>query len=232
MKNFIFLLFTTLLVSSCSHITGSGNIVTEQRNTGAFTKVITSSGFEVEIKKGDAINVTVEADDNIIKKIITEADNGVLRIKLNVSNVQDAHLKVYITAPGINSISASSGSDVTVKDTLKNSSEINLEASSGATISSYVDAPTITANTSSAGEISVKGRTKNFNAESSSGATINALELLTENTTATVSSGADARVQSSVSLTANASSGGSIHYKGGGGNVKINTSSGGSVNKE
>lgn len=231
MKNLLIVFASLLFFSACRYRTGSGNIVTEKRSTGSFTGVSAAGGFQVEIKNGPAEEVTVEADDNLIKYIETDVSGGQLRIRLKVHNVNDAHLKVFITAPEINKLNASAAADIEAKDGLKSSGEINLQASSAAKITTAVDAPSVKADASSAGEISLSGRTKNFTAESSSGSNIKASQLLSENTVATASSGASAHVHASVTLEANASSGGNINYLGGA-NVKVSQSSGGSVNKE
>jgi hypothetical protein len=231
MKNLLILLFLIIGLNSCDNITGNGNIVTDKRQLGNFTAISVGGGFNVEVKIGATQEVTVEADDNLIEYVETKVSNGKLLINMRQHSLTNAHLHVYITASEINSINASAGADVDVKDQLKSAEEINLTASSGATINSSVDAPNVTAHTSSAGIINVDGRTRNFNAESSSGASINATKLLSENTEAVTSSGASAHVYSSVQLNANASSGGSINYTGGG-TTKINTSSGGSVSKD
>ncbi|MEP6711210.1 MAG: head GIN domain-containing protein [Ferruginibacter sp.] len=231
MKNVLIIISVLCFFSACRFKTGSGNIVTEKRSTSAFTGVNASGGFEIEIKNGPVEQVTVEADDNIIKDIETNVSDGQLKIRVRTNNLHDAHLKVFITAPQINKITASAGADITVKDELRSSDEINLQASSGSKIITALDAPSVSADASSAGDIEVSGRTKTFNVESSSGSSVKASQLLSENTIATASSGATANVHASVSLQANASSGGNINYKGGG-STKINQSSGGSVNKE
>ena len=231
MRNLLIVSAGLLLFSACSHRTGSGNIVTEKRTTSSFTGVNAAGGFEIEIKNGPAEEVTIEADDNIIKYIKTNVEDGQLKIRLKINNVNEAHLKVFITAPEINKINTSAAAVLTVKDGLKSAGEINLQASSGSKITAAVDAPSVVANASSAGDIIINGRTKTFTAESSSGSSIKAFQLLSENTVATASSGASTNVHASVSLNANASSGGNVKYKGVT-NAKINQSSGGSVSKE
>jgi hypothetical protein len=52
MKNLLILFVSAILLSSCANITGSGNIVTENRHTDSFTGVQVGGGFDVEIKKG------------------------------------------------------------------------------------------------------------------------------------------------------------------------------------
>jgi len=231
MQKLVILFTAVLFLSACRYKTGSGNIVTEVRETGSFTGVSVSGGFEVELRQSGNEEVVVEADDNIIKYINTKVGKGELVINLDDLNVHDAHLKVLISAPSINSIKVSAGSDFLVKDELKSGEKIRLKASSGSHIKSAVDAPEVEADASSAGEISISGRTRDFNAETSSGASILAKELLSENTVVQASSGSTAKVHASVKLEAKASSGASITYRGAA-SVQKSTSSGGAVEKE
>lgn len=226
----IFLAFSVL--AGCRMKRGSGNIVTEKRNTGSFKGISVGGGFNVELKTG-ATEVIVESDDNIIKYIETEVENGQLKVRLShINNLSDAHLKVYISSPEINDIEASASADIEAKDVLKSGGTMELHSSSGSNINAKLDAPEIIANASSGGGIDLSGRTRDLKATSSSGSTIDAKELLSENTTANVSSGATAHVHASLSLDATASSGGHITYRGGAVNVKKSESSGGGVEKE
>ena len=230
-KIFIFLL-PVLLFTACRYKSGSGNIVTEKRNTGSFTSISVGGGFEVELRHADVTELTIEADDNLIKYIHTDVSDGKLRIRLEEINVHDAHLKVFITAPEINDINASAAAAVVVKDGLKSSGSIKLQASSGANIKTGVDAPGIVADASSGGELEISGKTMTLKATSSSGSAIHAKDLLSENTTANASSGAKINVHASLSLDATASSGGNISYRGGATDVKKSASSGGDIEKE
>jgi hypothetical protein len=65
-----------LLFSACRYKSGSGNIVTEVRETGSFTGIRVSGGFEVELRHAGNEEVIVEADDNIIKYINTTVRKG------------------------------------------------------------------------------------------------------------------------------------------------------------
>jgi len=173
----------------------------------------------------------VEADDNVMKYIETtvNGDNLKIGLKDHVS-LSNTHMKVFITAPQINGIKASSGSDVTVKDLLKNTGRLALNASSAGSITANIDAPEVEADASSGASIQLSGKTRDLNVTVSSGSDLKAGELSSENTVVNSSSGSSATVHASVSLNANASSGASIHYYGGG-NVQKNVSSGGSVDK-
>ncbi|MEP6676865.1 MAG: head GIN domain-containing protein [Ferruginibacter sp.] len=230
MKKLLTLILAAAVFSSCHHITGSGNIITEKRSTADFHAISVSAGIEVELHNGPT-NVVVEADDNVIRYINTTVKGNTLKIYITGhNNFTDAHLKVLVSANGITALDAASAAEIKVKDILSGVDKIDFNVSSAGKINAEVDAPSIAVEGSSAGDIHLKGRTKDLRANSSSAATIQAGDLMTETANVEVSSGAKADVHSSVSLNANASSGGDISYRGGG-NAVINSSSGGSVHK-
>ena len=220
------------MMGSCMYKKGSGNIITQTRTTGTFKGVEIAGGFEVEIKNGPAVNVVLEADDNLVKYIEVKVVDNELKVRLENINVSDAHLKIFITAPEINHVDASAGAEIVVKDILKSFETISVKASSGSNIKTALDAPEIKADVSSGGELTLSGRTKDLHATSSSGSSISASELLSENSYVNVSSGASAHVYASVSIDANASSGGNISYRGAATNIKKSESSGGEVKKD
>jgi len=231
MRKLLFLSIIIIALSSCHFISGSGNIITQTRPTGDFQRFSTSSGIDVELTTGPVIQVIVEADDNVMKYIETTVNGDNLHIGLKDHvNLSNTHMKVYITAPQINGIKASSGSDVIVKDLLKNTGKLALDASSAGSITADIDAPEVEADVSSGASIKLSGKTRNLDATASSGSNLKAGDLLSENTVVSSSSGSSATVHASVSLQANSSSGASIHYYGGA-NVQKNVSSGGSVDK-
>ena len=83
MKNIAFTIVITGLLISCGHKSGSGHIITQNRETGSFTALSASGGFEVELTKGAAEKMVIEADDNLIKYIETKVVNDELRIRLD-----------------------------------------------------------------------------------------------------------------------------------------------------
>lgn len=109
MKNLVILPVVLLLtfLSSCSkdNINGSGDLISESRNVGDFTKVKSEGVFEVMITQGNDQSVQVIADDNIIHKVKTVVTNNELRLYLdNDNNYGSISVEVIITVPSINSI--------------------------------------------------------------------------------------------------------------------------------
>jgi len=233
MKHFFILLCTVFTLVSCDQTTGSGNIVTETRNTGSFDAISVGGSFDVEVKMGDAMSVVAEADDNIMKYIETKVSGNTLKISTEgLHSFSDVHMKVYVTVPVLTAVSASASAEVVGENILTNADKLVFKASSSASIKAEVNAPDIVTDANSSASITLRGKTKNHKTEASSSAEINAFELLTENTTANVSSSANIEVHASVSLNAHASSSGSVEYKGAATVTKSENSSGTVSKKE
>ncbi|MGC9343739.1 MAG: GIN domain-containing protein, partial [Bacteroidales bacterium] len=87
-KNLLFvLLFPVLLFTSCvgwmdEGITGNGNVESEIREVGNFHGIEAASGLNVFVEFGEMSNdIEVVADENLLEYIITEVDDGMLKIK-------------------------------------------------------------------------------------------------------------------------------------------------------
>lgn len=230
MKRILLLFISAAALAACHIKSGSGNIITEKRNTGSFDGINVGGGFEVEVSQGNNREVTVEADDNLIKYVITDVENGKLKIRLDDINARHAHLKVYVTSPEISFIKASAGAEVKTRDVIRSGNSIQLNASSGSQVNAAVDAPNIDADASSGSEVNLSGKTRTVSLDASSGSQINADELQSETAQAHASSGASASIHASVKLDAKASSGGHVSYKGGAVVNKVE-SSGGEVSR-
>ena len=232
MKQLAFFLITLLAFTSCNQRTGSGNIITETRQTADFTGVSVGGAFTMEIKNGPITQVQVEADDNIIGLIETNVSGNVLKIRTrNGSSFSNAHFKVYVTAPEINSIHASGASDITSTSQLKSANKIFIELSGAANIKAAIDAPQVYSSVSGAGTIELSGRTKNYMAKISGSGRIKSAELMSENTDVHVSGAGSAKVHASVNLKANISGAGTVGYSGGAA-VQQHISGAGTLNNE
>ena len=150
MRRIFFLLIIIASFASCEYTTGSGNIVTENRSAGSFSGISVGGDFDVEVKIGSTTEVKVEADDNIIKHIETRVSGNILRIRTeDLHNYRDVHMKVYITTPSLNKISASASARVNVDDLLKSNERLSFNASSAGNINAEVEAPEVEADASS-----------------------------------------------------------------------------------
>mgnify|MGYP000197484410 CR=1 FL=1 len=233
-KQLFFLLFTTVLLSSCNanlfnSVNGDRNVITENRSTkDNFTKIAVSTGLDLYISQGSKNEITVEADENLHDIIITEVNDGVLKIYAEKNIWKAKARKVFVTVKTLDGVTATSGADVYSKETL-HVDTIKLKTTSGADIRISLNANTVETSATSGSDIEVSGTSNNHISSATSGASIDAFNLKSKNVTVKVSSGADINVYASESITAKASSGGDIDFKGNPKKINKKSSSGGDV---
>lgn len=226
---FIATVSTSCMIDGLNTVTGNRNVVTEERNIQEdFDKVKVGQGIELYITQDSKTSLVIKADENLHKLIRTEVENGVLKI-YSKRNIRRAKSKrVYLSAPIINGIKATSGSDVVTENTIT-ADTFDASTSSGADARIEVNANTVNTKSSSGADLIIKGKANYHNTSASSGSSVKAYGLKSKNVTAKVSSGADIDLHASVSLKAKASSGGDIDYRGNPKNVDKRKSSGGSI---
>jgi hypothetical protein len=227
-----------LLAASCNgkidlgnSITGSGKVITEQRNVTNFDKVTVCCGLECEIIQAPTYKVTVEADDNLIKDIKTTVVNGTLKISTDYGNyINVTSKKIIVEMPNVKSLETTSGSSLkTLKSIHENS--LSLKTSSGSEMNVEAESDTIRLESSSGSEQKIRGKALVLFTSSSSGSTIEADDLLANEVSSQSTSGSSTDVNPLISLKAKASSGSSIEYKNKPKTVTKEESSGGSVSK-
>jgi hypothetical protein len=236
---FIIVTITALLFASCNFaanmksIRGNGNVTTEKRIvTGDFKSVEVSNAIDLVIEQSDVTEITVEADDNLQKEIITKVENGVLIISCDYNSfINIKSKKVTVKMPLIHKLEASSSSTIKSINTLKGEN-ISLEASSAGSINVNLEADAVFCEASSGSEITVNGKALKLETASSSGSEIDAKGLLANDIIANSSSGSSISVHPLVSLNAKASSGSEINYDVVPKKIILEESSGSSISKQ
>lgn len=227
----IVLVLLGLLSTSClmTGVIGSRNVTTENREINEdFTGIKVSQGIEVVLTQDAQVSLSAEMDDNLHELLITEVEDGILKMYFEKNVSKRKASIIYLSMPKISSIKTSSGSEVDSNNTLK-VNDLYVDASSGSEINLRVDANSIESESSSGSEIDLIGTCISLSADSSSGSQIDADELQAETVNAEASSGSDINVYASESLTAKASSGASIDCDGNPKEKSIKKSSGGDV---
>lgn len=239
LTKFIAITIAAILFTSCdftihtNRIKGSGHVTTENRNVSSdFKSIEISNALDLEVEQSDKAEIKVIADDNLQNEIVTKVENGVLIISCKYSNFTNVNSKrIIVKMPIIEELQASSASSIKSINMLKGTS-INLHASSAANIDVAIEFDNVDCESSSAAEITVKGKSLKLNTQASSGSSINAFDLLVNEVTADVSSGSTTKVHPIVNLNAQASSGGDISYNKDPKSIQQKSTSGGSIHKE
>ena len=197
-----------------------------------FDSIEVSAGIEVLFTQDSAYTVEVESLDGGFDKIKLEKDGDTLVIKRpgqRWNRGQQPRYKVYVTAPELTDVEATSASSF--RASAIDTSDLDLEVSSAASIRiGALSADEVDADSSSAGSIEIAaGACSELSADASSGSSISAGDLACESVEADVSSGASITARASQDVVADASSGGSVTVLGGPESTEIDKSSGGSV---
>ncbi|MBZ4036764.1 DUF2807 domain-containing protein [Flavobacterium sp. 17A] len=233
---FIIATITALLFASCNFnmnaIEGSGNVTTEKRTVnGEFKNISVSNAIDLVIEQSDKTEITVEADDNLQKEIVTKVENGTLIIECKYSSFRNITSKtVTVKLPAIHKIEASSASTVETNG-LFLGEDITLEASSAASMDMKMESDRISIDAESGSSVGIEGKALSLSVSAASGGSIDAEGLMANDVHADASSGGTLAVRPILSLKADASSGGNIDYSGDPKKVEKSASSGGNVNK-
>ncbi|NRD20482.1 DUF2807 domain-containing protein [Winogradskyella eckloniae] len=229
----------SMLMFSCNFsmqlgegVSGNGNVIKDERPIqNNFDKIKVSQGLDVHITQSSTPSLTVEADENLMDLIMTDIEDGTLKIYSSENIRRATSKKVLVNVESIASIKATSGSDVLSKNTIA-VDQLELQTTSGADINLDVKTNHLDCNATSGSDITLSGETTTLNASATSGSDINAQHLKAETSNVKATSGADISVNTSKALTAKATSGGDIRYSGNPEKIDKTDTSAGSVRQE
>lgn len=118
LKHFRHLLLLLLLAAgiSCSdnsnlfdpaepELSGSGVLVSEEREAGTFTAISASGPITTVISSGQPRQVVVTADDNIIHRVKTSVYGNTLHISLMDGEYHNIWIRVQVNVPKVTSLS-------------------------------------------------------------------------------------------------------------------------------
>ncbi|HTK20623.1 MAG TPA: head GIN domain-containing protein [Mucilaginibacter sp.] len=211
----------------------------EDRHLTGFHAVDVGGSFDVYITQGSSESVKVEAPDEIISHIITEVDNGVLRIynkndrNFHWGDVFGNHKKivVYVAAKDLNAIAVSGSGDVYFKEGIRTES-LRLRVSGSGDMYGRVEVKNLESGVSGSGDVKLAGRAENSAVSVSGSGDFEARGLVTVNTIVRVSGSGDASINASNSVSASVSGSGDVRYSGGAKSVSSSKSGSGDVSRD
>ena len=196
-----------------SGIKGNGQIITEERQVPAFTKINIKNKIIVKYKQDSTLKLIVKTDSNLIKIVKTEVKNGTLNIYSSKDYSAKNKILIEIWANKINFIDLSQGSEFKGLNKITGDA-ITLKASSGSIVNADINFVSVKSKISSGCIVELSGNAKNLELKSSSGSILKAGSLLVDNCFITSSSGSICKINVSKELSVNASSGSIVKYLG------------------
>jgi hypothetical protein len=211
------LLAITLLLSACSTISplsGSGNIITQEKAFRDFNSIDISNGFEVEITQADSYRVTIIADDNVFDNLEVVHEDDVLRMFLSPAfSYVTATKKVIITMPEIHSLKMSVGTKGSISE-FKSSNDFQLDLSTGSQLTGIMNIGNADFKLSTGSSVKLDGSANNLVFDASTGSSGDLENFVTSNTDIKLSSGSKATINTTGELKADLSGGSSLYYLG------------------
>lgn len=205
----------------------------EVRDLPDFRGVSVSHGIQAEVKTGSR-SVRLEGPPELLKRVKLEVKDGMLvthveRQGLFNTGFGNGKVRLYVTNPKVEKVSASGGAGIEAEAT--DADEFSAEASGGATVNVRdVDARKVDAEASGGSRVTLSGRAQELDAEASGGAVVKAQDVKGVKTLAAEASGGSrVEADASESVKGEASGGSVIRLVSRPGQSDVDTSGGSKV---
>ncbi|NCU03654.1 MAG: DUF2807 domain-containing protein [Chitinophagaceae bacterium] len=234
---FLLLISSGILLSSCStrRVKGNGDIVKQERKESSFNAVKVSGAFDVYFSQSDEQEIQIEADENLMRYIETNVEDGVLRIRtkkgVNLRPTQD--MKVYVKAPKYKSVSIAGSGNLVAETNINLNEKIRLSiAGSGDIKLQELNAPQVDVNISGSGTAQGHGSTRDIDIDVAGSGDVKMGELKAENAKISIAGSGNVWVFASMKLEVKVAGGGDIHYYGNPADIKSKLAGSGNLIKE
>jgi hypothetical protein len=191
---------------------GSGKIITQVRNVSECNSINLRYAGSVYLTQDNNQSIRVEADDNIIDYVITQAENGVLTVGLQNGSYSHVTVRIYISLKSITGISINGAGNIIVQN--------------------QISSDDITCFINGAGDINLKGYGNNLDCRINGAGNIEAFEFQVKNCTARINGTGNCSVNTTEMLDAAISGVGNITYDGNPKTVKSSISGIGKISRK
>jgi hypothetical protein len=161
------LLLIALLTSACeiNVTTGSGKLTTKSKAVSGFSGVTFAGVGELVITQGSSESLTIEGEDNILARIVTEVKDGNLNIGFDSDNWQDIvrptrEIKYDLKVKNLNALNLSGAGSVTMAKLTTENVVFKVSGAGGVKISQLA-AANVTCTLSGAGNVELNGKVTN-----------------------------------------------------------------------
>lgn len=210
----------------------------QTRKPGSFEAISASGAVNVFLRQGSQTSVVVEASEEVQKYLVTEVENGVLRIYRDkdfswrdlIGDSKDGKVNVYVTAPRLKALTVSGASEVKSESALT-ADDFNIKASGASEVTLSLRATSVTVSCSGASDVKLTGQVDRQKVSISGSSDYQAYSLQSRTAHVQASGASEAFVSVDGELTSSASGASDIRYKG---NARVvsNSSSGASSVKQ
>lgn len=191
----------------------SGPVQKETRTIEDFHTISVGGGIDLYLKQGNKQNVTVNASESVIDRLMTEVEGDKLRIYLKKGKYRNAKMEVYVVVDDLEALYASGGSDV-YGQTAFRADEFELHASGGSDVEMVLDVEKLECHLSGGSDTDLEGEADHLHIQASGGSDFEGFNLISKNCVVKASGSSDSNVNVSESLEVHASGASDVNYKG------------------
>ena len=207
------------------------------RHLSGFNAVNVAGPFDVDIIQGATESVKVEAPADVMDRILTEVNGGVLKIynkhdNWNWGDFWGHHKKilVHVTIKDINGINISGSGDVSFRDGITANS-LKLRISGSGDMTGKLNAKTLESSITGSGDMKLSGNAESSTVSVVGSGDFTARNLLTVSSAVRVSGSGDAEVNASDKVDAAVNGSGDVRYTGAAKNINSRKSGSGDITR-
>jgi hypothetical protein len=192
------------------------------RSVSGYHGVSVSGSIELFLTQGNEESVVISADDtNVRDKVITEVDDGILRIylerknKIQIDWPNKNKIRAYVSVKDIDYLSSSGSGKLHIEGNIK-ADKLKVDISGSGNVEGAVTTKEFSLGISGSANADLSGTAEKSDFHISGSGNIKSYDFSTEYCTASISGSGDVRVTVTKELSAHISGSGSVFIKGDG----------------
>jgi hypothetical protein len=222
MKNSLSLLIVLALCTSLTAQKTVNDPNAQVRSVSGYHGVAVSGSVELFLTQGNEESVVISADDtNVRDKVITEVDNGILRIylerknKIQIDWPNKNKIRAYVSVKDIDYLSSSGSGKLHVEGNIK-ADKLKVDISGSGNVEGAFTTKEFSLGISGSADADLSGTAEKSDFHISGSGNIKSYEFSTEYCTASISGSGNVKVTVTKELSAHISGSGNVFIKGDG----------------
>jgi len=208
----LLLLFTTIFLAFTVSISAQTK---DERTVDKFTSIGMGIHGDLYLSQGSPQKVVLEADEDILKKIVTEVKNGTLKIKFSEYNIRTrSPVKIWITISEVDGLYLSGSGSINAETAIK-SEEMELKVSGSGKINiKELTCDEVDAAISGSGDVNIGGSADEMELAISGSGSCAADQFRVEEAGIRISGSGSCKINAVKDMEAAISGSGAVYYVG------------------
>lgn len=205
----------SLVISSCKTacMKGSGHVVTEKRKVANFTGLDVSGSYQLNLVQDSTLNVSIVADDNLMKEISTEVSGNKLVIKTGKNVCASQQIVVTIGVRNLDEIKEAGAITLNTQGKLV-TKDLKLDISGANKLNMELDAANVTTTAAGSTELNLKGQASSHMVNLAGEGKLLAFDFIVGNYDLQTAGAGEFEINVLHELTVNSAGASTVKYKG------------------